>query len=94
MYYVYILKSTKDQRTYVGYCENVARRLQDHNAGRVDATKRRRPLKLLYTEDAPTLAQAKMRERYWKSGGGRRKLRFFFEKGFPPSEAGRGSPTE
>jgi putative endonuclease len=92
MFSVYILQSNKDKRTYIGFCKNVDTRLQEHNSGKVDATKHRRPFKLLFIEKAKDLKEAKKRERYWKSGGGRRKLKRFFREGFPPSEAGRGSP--
>ena len=33
MYHVYLLKSSKDQRLYVGYTSDVERRLREHNAG-------------------------------------------------------------
>ena len=85
MYYIiYILLSKKDDRTYVGFCKNVTQRLKEHNSGKVRATHNRRPLKILYTEKTNTIRQAKHREKYWKSGGGRRKLKQFFNNGFPP----------
>jgi putative endonuclease len=84
MFFVYILKSEKDGRTYVGFCENIEKRLNDHNSGKVDATRNRRPLEILFLEKLNNLETAKIRERYWKSGAGRRKLKHFFEKGFPP----------
>jgi len=89
---VYILQSLKDNRTYVGYAIDVWARLLEHNSGKVRATKHRRPLEVLYTELCKTLKDAKRREKYWKSGGGRRKLKLYFKEGFPPSFAGRGSP--
>ncbi len=78
MYFIYILQSLKDSRTYVGYSDNVERRLAEHNSGRAKATKNRRPFKLLFTEEFETSAEAKKREKYWKSGGGRRKLKQYF----------------
>lgn len=84
MYDVYILKSLKDFRTYTGYAKDAESRLKEHNSGKVNATKNRRPLKILYTEKALTLAVAKKRELYWKSGVGRRKLKQYFKTGFPP----------
>ena len=83
MYYIYILQSLKDNKTYVGYTVNLAERLKYHNSGRVPATKHRKPLKLLFSEKFPTMTEAKKCERYWKSGAGRRKLKQYFEKGFP-----------
>ena len=75
MYYVYILQSLKDDKTYVGYTSNLDERLKRHNSGQATATKDRRPLKLIYSEELETIAEAKDRERYWKSGAGRRKMR-------------------
>lgn len=82
MYQVYILYSLRDRRTYTGYAKDSEARLKEHNAGRVDATKNRRPLQIIYTEDCDSLADAKRRELYWKSGAGRRKLKEFFKNGF------------
>lgn len=83
MFYTYIFKSEKDSRTYVGYCKDIKIRLKNHNAGLVKSTKYRRPFKLLYLEEHQTMAMAKHRELYWKSGGGRRKLRQMFTVHLP-----------
>ena len=80
MYFVYILKSLKDSRTYVGYTNDLCERLKRHNSGQVAATKYRRPLKLLFYEEFAISKEAKARELYWKSGGGRRKLKEIFNK--------------
>ncbi|MBI5872865.1 MAG: GIY-YIG nuclease family protein [Candidatus Omnitrophica bacterium] len=50
MYYVYVLLSLKDKKFYIGFSEDVKKRLADHNAGRNTSTKPRRPLKLIYYE--------------------------------------------
>jgi putative endonuclease len=83
MYYIYILQSLKDNKTYVGYTANLTERLNYHNSGRVLATKHRRPLKLLLSENFSTIKEVKSREQYWKNGGGRRKLKQYFKEGFP-----------
>jgi putative endonuclease len=75
MFYIYILKSLKDNRTYVGYTDNLERRLSEHNSGQSKATKNRRPFKLIFSEQFKTSAEAKKRELYWKSGGGRRRMK-------------------
>lgn len=80
MFYAYILKSLKDGKTYVGYTNNLEERLKRHNSGQVTATKHRRPLRLLFSEAFSTMAEAKKREQYWKNGGGRRKLKQFFQQ--------------
>jgi len=83
MFSVYILQSLKDGRTYVGFAENVEERLIRHNQGYVNATKHRRPFKVLFTEQVRDMQEAKKREEYWKSGAGRRKLKYYFKNGFP-----------
>jgi len=80
MFYVYILQSLKDGKTYVGYTYEIEQRLKKHNLGQVRSTKYRRPLKLLFVEKFETEKEAKKRELYWKSGAGRRKLKEYFIK--------------
>lgn len=80
MFYVYILLSEKDKRTYVGYTKDLMSRLQLHNQGRVKATKHRRPLRIFLSEEFETEQDAKKRELWWKSGSGRNKLKEFFRK--------------
>ena len=75
MYSTYILYSEKDKRTYVGYSKNLDVRLLLHNSGQVKSTKYRRPLRLLYCEKFKTEKEAKERERWWKSSGGRKELK-------------------
>jgi putative endonuclease len=67
LYFVYILFSEKDGRLYVGCTDNPKRRLNDHNYGRVIATKRRRPLVMIYTEGYKQKTDAFQRERFLKS---------------------------
>ncbi len=71
MYTIYILISEKDKRTYTGYTNNLSRRLQEHNSGKVTATKNRRPLQIFFTEKRTTRQDAEKRERWWKSSSGR-----------------------
>ena len=90
MFYIYILKSLKDNRTYTGYTDNIERRLFEHNSGQTNATKNRRPFELIFSEKFKTLKEAKKRELYWKSGAGRRQLKNYFKEGFPPRPFGAG----
>ncbi len=80
MYVVYILQSLKDKRTYVGYTNEIQQRLHRHNIGQVTATKNRRPLRLLFTEEFLTMEEAKVKELWWKSSNGRRALKKLFDK--------------
>jgi putative endonuclease len=83
MYRVYILQSQKDKRTYIGFSGNVKERLEAHNRGEVRCTKHRKPFVVLFSEKCKDFTEAKQREKYWKSGAGRRKLSLYFRKGFP-----------
>ena len=67
MYYVYILKSLKDNNFYIGTTNNVQRRLKEHNSGKSKSTKSRIPFKLIYKEKYKTLSEARKREWYFKS---------------------------
>ena len=51
MYYVYFLKSLKDNKYYIGCSSrNPEIRLKEHNIGMITSTKKRRPFKLVYSE--------------------------------------------
>jgi len=77
---VYLLLSEKDEKTYLGSTDNLERRLDEHNNGKSIATKNRRPLKLIYTEEFETLSGARYREHFLKSRRGRKELKNIFEK--------------
>jgi putative endonuclease len=49
-YYAYVLLSKKDNKLYVGYTDNIKRRILEHNRGNVNSTKNRRPLEIIYFE--------------------------------------------
>ena len=74
-YYVYVLQSEKDGNWYTGYTSDLKKRLQEHNKGYNFSTKNRRPRKLIYYEASLNENDAKARERYLKSGMGKRYLR-------------------
>lgn len=62
MFYVYLLKSRKKGKTYVGCTENLRRRFAEHNKGFVIATKRLVPLDLVYYEAYRSKEDATKRE--------------------------------
>jgi len=62
MYYVYVLKSIKDDKLYIGYTTDLKRRLKEHNTLSSKATKPRLPLKLVYYEAYLSEKDAKERE--------------------------------
>jgi putative endonuclease len=71
MFSVYILHSQKDNKRYIGYTQNLERRLNENNNGICKSTKNRRPLKLVHTESFKTKSEAMQRERFFKTGKGR-----------------------
>jgi len=92
MFVIYILSSIMRCRTYVGYSGNIHFRIRDHNSGKVEATKYFRPWKIIYTEYVNSLAEAKNREKYWKSGAGRRNIKKIIGGSRPTfRKVGRGS---
>lgn len=74
-YYVYVLISEKDNLFYTGYTSNINKRISLHNEGKVESTKNRRPLKLIYWEGCLNQQDATRREKYLKSGNGKIYLR-------------------
>ncbi|MBP9864065.1 GIY-YIG nuclease family protein [Patescibacteria group bacterium] len=74
MYFVYLLKSLLDGGWYIGYTEDVHRRLLDHNSGKNISTYVRRPFILIYYEAYLHKLNALGREKFLKSGSGRKFL--------------------
>ena len=75
MFYTYVLQSKHDGKFYVGFTKNLKLRFEQHNKGRVDSTKDRRPLKLIYYEACLDQDDATKREKYLKSYHGKMFLR-------------------
>lgn len=69
MYYVYILKSEKDNDLYLGSTDDLRRRLREHNNGEVVSTKPRRPFELRYYEAYSSEKEARHREASLKKDG-------------------------
>lgn len=74
MYYVYILHSTIDKRLYTGSTPDLKKRFRKHNSGLVRSTKNRKPLNLIYYEAYKLPEDGRRREKYLKSGSGRKEL--------------------
>lgn len=69
VFYLYILKSRKDEKLYVGYTSDLRRRLGEHNSGKVKSTKSRAPFDLKYYEAFSNESEAKNREYQLKKDG-------------------------
>jgi len=75
MYFVYVLKSSIDNRFYKGMTNNLKRRVYEHNLGKNKSTKPYRPWVLVYKEEYKTSEEARKRELFFKSGSGREYLK-------------------
>lgn len=67
MYYVYVLQNKKDQKTYYGFTGNLTQRFEHHNKGKVESTRERLPMSLIYYEACLSKDDALHREKYFKS---------------------------
>lgn len=74
MFYTYVL-FTKDRHFYIGYSQNLTARFHEHQTGKVTSTKLKLPVTLLYYEACLHQFDALKREKYLKSGPGRKYLR-------------------
>ncbi len=75
MHYVYVIKSLRDGKLYVGHTNNLAKRFKEHNQGLVTATKNRRPFQLLYYEASNLKKDAIKREKSLKTSFGKAYLK-------------------
>lgn len=75
MYCVYFLQSLKDKGLYIGKTSNIKRRLAEHNAGKVQSTKSRKPFILLGLEKYQTEKECLAAELKWKKGYKREQLK-------------------
>jgi putative endonuclease len=75
MYYVYVLKSKKDGKFYIGFTRDLRKRLTAHNVGKVESTKYKRPFELIYYEASYNKEDALKREKYLKTTYGYRYIR-------------------
>ncbi len=75
MWYTYLIKSKKDKRWYTGCTTDLRKRSKEHKEGLVFSTKGRKPFTLIYYEACLDKNDAFARERYLKSGMGKRYLK-------------------
>ena len=61
---------------YVGLTKDLSRRLEEHERRQSPSTKRLKgAFRVIYQQSFPTYAQARVQEKYLKSGAGRRFLK-------------------
>lgn len=74
-YYIYVLRSSKDNNFYVGFSEDLKSRFEQHLKGQVESTRDRRPLEIIYSEACLSKKDALHREKYLKTYLGKLFLR-------------------
>ncbi len=99
MFLVYILYSPGSGKSYVGYTNNIERRMKEHNfTSSKGFTLRYRPWVLVHTEAFDSRPEAMSRENFYKSGQGRELVkRIIFkrlnEAGFDSGSSASGGPN-
>jgi len=69
MFFVYILQSRRDKSIYIGYTDDLRKRLKEHNLGLVYSTKSKIPYSLIYYEAYASKQDASKREHNLKLRG-------------------------
>ena len=75
MFYTYLLQSKKDRLFYTGCTGDLRKRFNEHSLGKVPTTKGRGPFELVYYEACLNQKDAFTREKYLKTGMGKRYLK-------------------
>jgi len=75
MWYTYLIQSEKDNHWYTGCAADLRKRFKQHSEDLASSTKRRGPFSLIYYEACLNKDDAFARERYLKSGKGKRYLK-------------------
>ena len=74
-FYVYILQSERSKKFYTGSTNDLRKRFNQHQSDKSIYTKGRGPFKLIYYEASLHREDAEAREKYLKSGMGKRYLK-------------------
>lgn len=74
-HYVYVLKSAADNRLYTGCTNNLRKRFKQHQNCEVTSTKNRLPVFLVYYEMCLSQDDVYRREKYLKTGMGKRYIK-------------------
>lgn len=83
MWYVYVIQSRQDNDLYVGIANDLRKRVNLHNQGKVFSTRLRAPFNIIYYEAHKNKNDAALREKFLKSGWGKnwikRTLKNYFQ---------------
>jgi len=75
MHKVYVLKSQRSGKRYVGVTsQDLTLKLEEHNAGTTTWTRSHKPFELIYSQEFQEKTKAIKREKFLKTGDGRRFL--------------------
>ena len=77
IFYVYVLLNSKTKNFYIGYTNNLKRRLKEHE--KTNLPHRNQDFKLVFFEAFVNKKDAKKREKYLKSTKGRRALKLMLK---------------
>jgi len=75
MYYTYLQRSKKDNKWYTGCTNDLRKRFKLHNDNKIISTRGRGPFEIIYYEACANKEDAFAREKYLKSGMGKRYLK-------------------
>ena len=79
MYYTYILISQDGRHTYTGSTDNITRRLNEHNGGKVKSSRFYLPYVILHVDEFQSFREARQKEKFYKTTSGRRILKKIVE---------------
>ncbi len=74
-HYTYLIRSVKSGKWYIGITSDLRKRFHQHQNNESTYTKGRGPFELIYYEACQNRLDAESRERYLKSGMGRRYIK-------------------
>jgi putative endonuclease len=76
MFFAYVIQSSIDTAYfYKGHCQDLDKRLGQHNSGMTTSIKNKIPFILIYFEEFNNRNDAIKREKYFKTAAGRRFLK-------------------
>ncbi len=80
VYYVYIIRSQKDGRFYIGQTHNLERRIEQHNQGQSGYTKKYLPWELFAYKTYETRKDAMRNEKKIKNLKSRKRVMEFIQR--------------
>lgn len=86
MYYTYVLLSTKENKLYLGFTQDLRTRMELHRRGFMMKEKNNGSLKLIYLEACLNKKDAVRRDKYLNSFLGRKYLKIRLKKYFTSSQ--------